>query len=113
LDLKVYVVWLPIFNLDSESKLAGAISRISDARVAHYWDRDDQLARKYSFLLNLNGELAYDIYMLYGPQTEWGNEPPNPELIMHQQIDHAPRGRLLNGDSLVKEIRKRIALKVN
>ena len=88
--------------------MSKAITRVSDTRALHYWDNDGLLSRRISYVLGLHGEPAWDVYMLYGPETEWKNQPPNPDYVMHQQIDQIPRGHFLNGDKLAQEVRNRL-----
>jgi hypothetical protein len=109
-NLKVYIVWLPIIKQDSQAQVPKAISTIQDKRVLHYWDNNGLLSRQFSFPLGLGGERAYDVFLLYGLNEKWTDKIPNPDYIMHQQLEHVPRGHLLNGEKLAKEIQKRLLL---
>ena len=59
-------------------------------------------------MLGMNGEVAYDFYLVYGPEAKWTSSPPNPDYIMHKIVEHAPRGHFLNFGKLTNEIRKQL-----
>ena len=82
-SLKTYVVWVPL-SRGMERDVPKATSEIPDPRAAHYWDGDGQLVKGYRELLGFS-EPAWDIYLLYGPETRWDSErPPQPRYWMHQ-----------------------------
>jgi hypothetical protein len=82
-DVRVYVVWVPMFR-GRESDVPKATTEVLDTRAMHFWDGDSQLVAGYRQTLGFN-EPAWDIFLLYGPQTTWeGDRPPTPEYWMHQ-----------------------------
>ena len=79
--LRVYIVWLPILGPESKKGAAGATTLISDARAAHFWDRDQTLAK----VLGLPpDDLAWDVYLLFPGGVRWEMEAPKPSYWMHQ-----------------------------
>jgi hypothetical protein len=67
-----------------EKDVPVATRLVPDARGSHYWDGSGTTTRTYQQVLGLP-ELAWDIYMVYGPLARWEGElPPIPELWMHQ-----------------------------
>ena len=82
-DVRIYMVWVPMFR-GRESDVPKATKEVLDTRALHYWDGDSQLVAGYRQTLGFN-EPAWDIFLLYGPETLWdGDRPPAPEFWMHQ-----------------------------
>jgi hypothetical protein len=47
-----------------------------DERARHYWDAKTRLGRYVAELLGEgDGTPAWDIYLVYGPDAMWGDEP--------------------------------------
>ena len=103
--MRFYAVWVPIIWSDFERSVPGATRRLRDQRVSHYWDGQGELVRGYSSVLGLPDEQpAWDVYLLYGPDAEWGNAPPAPTFWMHQLgIDEE---RQFDGTKLAAELNK-------
>ena len=83
-DLKAYIIWMPILqgdNLDAAEKLA---NEFHDDRVTFFWDEEQYTGNIWRDVLNLNRNLAWDIYFLYGKEVKWGSVPSNPNFWMHQ-----------------------------
>ena len=57
-------------------------SRISDTRVAQYWDNDHLVARELQQQLSSEPSccerkgILWDLAVLYGKQAQWGNSSP-------------------------------------
>jgi hypothetical protein len=53
-----------------------AAELLRDDRARHYWDGETRLGR---YVANLIGQdersPAWDIFLVYGPDAEWGDEP--------------------------------------
>jgi hypothetical protein len=81
--LRGFIVWVP--KLDGhENNVPEATHTVADPRAAHYWDTDGYLVHSYDQTLGL-GQDAWDIYLLYGPDTRWdGDHPPAPQYWMTQ-----------------------------
>ena len=81
--LAAFVVWVPkLFG--HESDVPTATRFVSDPRAQQFWDDSSVLVHEYDSVLQL-GQDAWDIYMIYGPQTRWdGRLPPAPDFWMHQ-----------------------------
>lgn len=101
--LRGFIVWVP--KLDGhESNVDEATHTVGDPRASHYWDGDGVLVRAYDGALRL-GQDAWDVYLLYGPDTRWdGVEPPRPTYWMHQL--HGVAGPTLDGNILAGEVRR-------
>jgi hypothetical protein len=81
--LRGYIVWVP--KLDGhENNVPEATHTVADPRASHYWDAGSYLVHAYDQTLGL-GQDAWDIYLLYGPDTRWDDpNPPQPQYWMHQ-----------------------------
>ncbi len=84
---------------DGAEAAVSAESLIPDPRVTHYWDPENNLGTVYGGMLPLpfGKKLAWDIYFVYAPGVEWGEQPPMPTEWMHQ-LSGGPR--VLNGEKL-------------
>ena len=83
------MVWVPELGAE-EKHVSPALKAVPDDRATHYWDGGGLLMRGYSPVLALptfNGTRmnAWDLYMIYGPESRWTAVlPPKPEYWMHQ-----------------------------
>lgn len=109
-DLCVYTVWAPILELDAESWVPNAMTKLPDQRVSHYWDGKGNLVEAYKPILptwdeNTDKYLkAWDVYLLFPREAEWKDTPPVPGYWMHQLwLD---TGLRFDVDILAKETKK-------
>ena len=102
--LTIHAVWMPVLGADNAEAAIKAEPLLSDARVVHYWDGDQALGKLYGKALTLprGRQLAWDIYFVYAPGVEWGEELPQPTDWMHQLGDDPRR---LDGDKLRDSVR--------
>jgi hypothetical protein len=70
----VYAVWLPFLG---GTKDAIDTEILGDPRVLHYWD-GDRLTSDWFGESVFDGFLAWDVYLLYGPDARWGDTPGEP-----------------------------------
>lgn len=98
-------MWLPVLragNVPSAARREGG--RIDDPRALHFLDPDARLAREYSRVIHLPGRTpAWDVYLVFGPEARWENEPPAPTYWMHQLGD-APPDLRLEGKQLARVV---------
>ncbi|MGH9320094.1 MAG: hypothetical protein ACRD21_08825 [Vicinamibacteria bacterium] len=80
--VKVYAV---SFRMLPSDRLAGFLVEpddlLSDPRVLHLWDEEKVVGRWYEENVTELGEpeesrVEWDAYFLYGPETTWGDAPP-------------------------------------
>lgn len=89
---------------DFERTVPGAMKKLPDQRVIHYWDGEKKLGEAYKTVLGLD-QTVWDVYLLYPPESEWNaQEPPKPIYWMHQL--GVEEGQPLNGEILADEVRK-------
>jgi len=90
--LRVYIVWLPMFPGDSRKWAQTRSDEFSDKRVSYYWDGEKLAGKAWQKTLGTNRE-AWDVYLLYGAESQWDKEPAKPDFWMHQLsgVTTAPR----------------------
>ncbi len=73
-DLVVYAIWFNMLITDHRSRWDDAL--LTDDRVTHFWDQPKEVGRWYASQGNYPfGDVAWDIYFLYGPEAEWSQAP--------------------------------------
>ena len=80
----------------------------TDLSVTHVWDDERQLGNMFSETLGLKA-VAWDVYLLYSPDTSWNSElPPTPDFWMHQlpADSGAARNLVLYPTMLAEELMK-------
>jgi hypothetical protein len=84
---------------------ADATDLIKDSRAAHFWDRDQTLAKTYAKILGLPpDDLAWDVYRLFPEGVRWDERAPRPAYWMHQ-ISY-PSDNYLDGRKFRLEVEK-------
>ena len=46
-----------------------------DQRATHYWDGEKKLGREVRRIVGQDGTAAWDIFLVYGPEAKWGDQP--------------------------------------
>jgi hypothetical protein len=90
--VRAYIVWLPIFGGDFKGASQELSKSFPDKRLSYFLDPDSLTGELWKPVLKLD-DIAWDVYLLYGPDAQWGKEPPAPDYWMHQLggITIAPR----------------------
>jgi hypothetical protein len=103
--LRVYIIWLPMFPLDSRGWAKTRSDEFSDKRVSYYWDGDRLTGNEWQKVLGLKSA-AWDVYFLYGAASLWDKEPAKPDFWMHQLggVTSAPRLDAAVFEAKVKEL---------
>jgi hypothetical protein len=83
-QVRVYVIWDPIFGGNFEGAAKELSYRFPDKRISYFKDPDSLAGKQWKQVLKLDNEIAWDVYFLYGADAQWGNEPPQPDFWMHQ-----------------------------
>jgi hypothetical protein len=83
-DLRAYIIWMPVLRGDNHEASEDLANELHDDRVTFFWDAEQYTGNIWRDVLNLNRNLAWDIYFLYGKDTKWGNAPSVPDFWMHQ-----------------------------
>lgn len=69
---------------DSIEAATRAACFFKDQRVRHFFDPKKQVGKKIGSSLNWDGQIAWDIYLFYGPGHKWDDLPPPPARYVHQ-----------------------------
>src|SRR5215208_2892477 len=75
-DIKVYVVWFDMLSGDSRQGWDGYL--VPDPRATNLWDKKRLVSRTLGDDVQGASQPVRDAYLLYGPDTSWGKEPPQP-----------------------------------
>ena len=109
--LKVYAVWVPMVR-GLERDIPHASRVLPDPRAEHYWDGDRLLMDAYQRVLQIS-EPAWDVFLVYGPDTRWEEDlPPAPHYWAHQLgPSEKPRvhGPYLDGSTFLLKTREALA----
>lgn len=101
--MKVYSVWQPILPSDVKLTVGRATKRLADSRVSHYWDGENIFAQTFAPVLGLDDQ-AWDVYLLYDKDAEWGETPPKP-FYWQEQLGISDETKL-DRTTLIAEISK-------
>jgi hypothetical protein len=100
-DFVAYAVWEPILKTDDERSSRKAVTLFPDERVKNYWVRTRAVGKLFQSPINLKGEPAWDVYLVYEPGILWGGDtPPEPTYFMHQLGGRLPDDQRLDGPKL-------------
>ena len=84
-DFRLFAVWLPATDADTEESLLTAMQLIPDPRVQHYWDVDRvlnaQLLDAVAFEIQMR---IFDLHLLYDRETMWEKRLPRPGYFLHE-----------------------------
>lgn len=81
--VRAYIVWLPIYGGDFEGEAGKLSNSFRDKRVSYFLDPENETGKEWQPVLK-TPFLAWDVYLLYGPDIQWEKEPPPPTFWMHQ-----------------------------
>jgi hypothetical protein len=82
--VRVYVIWVPIFGGRFEQASQDLADRFPDKRVSYFKDPTSLAGNLWKRVLEIQREIAWDVYMLYSAQSEWKTDPPKPVYWMHR-----------------------------
>ena len=103
--LAIYAVWEPILKTDDERASRKATVLFPDERVRNYWVRTRSVGELFQDAIDLEGEPAWDVYLVYEAGSRWTEEtPPRPTFFMHQLRGRLPDDRRLDGPRLKSTI---------
>ena len=103
--LRVFAIWEPILQTDTEQTARRATVLLDDPRVDHYWTATTDVGTAFQPAIGLATEPAWDVYLLYDGRTEWVDRPPKPRVFMHQLAGRLPDASLLDAEKLAGHIR--------
>ena len=91
--VRAYIVWLPIFGGDFKGEARKLSNSFRDRRVSYFLDPESSTGKDWERVLMTGRLIAWDVYLLYGADARWNEEPPQPAYWMHQLsgVTSAPR----------------------
>ena len=106
--VRVYVIWDPIYGGDFDGEAKKLSCGFRDSRVSYFKDPDSLAGKQWEPVLNTQREVAWDVYLLYGPDAQWERELPKPNYWMHQLfgVTSAP---FMNTQKLTEELKGMLA----
>jgi len=110
LDLKAFLVWLPMYSGDDEQQAVRQASTFEDPRLTEGWDGPRAIGDLFARRLELGGT-AWDVYLVYDRGVTWDDgEPPAPSFWMHQLTTDvgADQSFCLDPASLVRSVLARL-----
>ncbi len=58
---------------------------ITGGNATHYWEDSGIVGKLYEKTLGIDGDYAWDVWMVYRPGAIWDDDyPPKPDFAMHQ-----------------------------
>ena len=103
--VRVIAVWEPILPTDWRAPTSGTLSRLSDARVEQFWDRENLLAKLMlqqappsqpkPSCCNRAG-ILWDLIAVYPPGTVWQDTLPPAVLFDGPVVRASARVNLTN-----------------
>lgn len=112
--LDTFIVHVPVIGGTAEH-IGPSAELVHNARVTHYWNASGTFGDQMAIVADLKkGEervYAWDVWMIYGPDTTWeGDAPPKPEVLMHQlpHLRGHPTYQLLDAEVFAEDVRKRL-----
>lgn len=106
--LRVYLVWGPMLEGDSDAQATQAMAHMSDPRVTHFWTASPAIAESFAKPLVLKSP-AWDLIFFYPPGGHWTDPVPQPAWFMHQWKTGLPNDRQFNGLTMERKVRDLLA----
>ena len=83
--MTIFVIWEPVLPSDLFAPSTSTLNRISDARVAQYWDKPRVVSR--SMGETDDSSIVWDIVFVYQPGKLWDQAPPEPSYSGGPVVD--------------------------
>lgn len=102
------VVWVNMLRFDSEKAARKAMKIFEgDERVHHFWDPEHRVGGALGTWLGWEeDDPAWDMYLYYGPEADWGESAPDPLVYFHQLSRHQDDGHFFAGEDLTGKLRE-------
>ena len=99
------IVWMPILDKDNFDAAIPSVNFLRDRRIQHFYDNGKATGKAIADSVGWRGNIAWDIYLFYKPDTKWTDKPPSPSYWMHQLSDKwANREQHRTGKDLKNEL---------
>ena len=107
-DLRVFVVWGPMLNKETEEDARQATATVADPKAIHFWTDDDRVGELFQQALGFTDEeeQGWDTFTVFRPGVEWqAGPPPEPDYYMHFDKP-LPEEREIDAITLQREIER-------
>jgi len=85
--LRTFVVHVPVIGAKAKN-VTPAARLLENPHVLNYWNASGEFGRALAKAVQLRNDqepvYAWDVWLVYGPEVEWADTIPQPELLMHQ-----------------------------
>jgi len=112
--LRVFIVHEPVIG-GTADKIRGAASLLHNPNVRHYWNAGGGFGGVLGQAVGLKRDgrpvYAWDVWLIYGPDAEWGDAgPPVPLHLMYQLAPvQNPGFKFLDSKVFAQEVRVLLA----
>ena len=103
--LRVHIVFLPMYAGDSKSRAQTRQQEFNDKRVTYYWDGNKLAGGEWQKVLGID-TVAWDVYLLYAPNSYRDGSTGKPAFWMHQLegVTKAPCLNKAEFESKIKDL---------
>jgi hypothetical protein len=103
--LATFAAFLPMVRSDSTTAAETASKELAASGIRCIWDEGRALGKSFAAAMGSPRGLkvAWDAYLLYGPDAGWADSPPKPLFYQHQLMALGGEGRL-DGDAFRKRV---------
>lgn len=112
--LQVFVVYAPVIG-GTAADIHHAAALLHNPQVHNYWNAAGGFPRRLGTAVGFKRDNqvveAWDVWLLYGPDAEWGDAGPTaPQVLMHQ-LDPVqnPDYKYLDGKRFAQDVRAQLA----
>lgn len=112
--LQIFVVHEPVIG-GTADKIRGAASLLHNPHVHHYWNAGGGFGRLLGEEVGLKRDnqpvYAWDVWMIFGPDAEWGDAGPSQPLRLMYQLPPVqnPAFSFLDSKAFAQEVRTLLA----
>ena len=99
---------MPVIRGDSKLTVPDAVALLPDLRVIHYWDQTSMSGTffKRNIAPDVSGNVAWDMFFLYGPEAVW-EEIPEPLVDKGRTIIGSSGALGYEFGELIKSVNKK------
>jgi mercuric ion transport protein len=83
-NISVIIIWTNMLKTDDQTSAYKAASLFNEPNVTQFFDSENKFGDIVAQRLSPQGKKAWDIYMFFDKETQWGNDFPRPFEYVHQ-----------------------------
>jgi hypothetical protein len=81
------VVWTNMLPDDADANIGEVAGMMRDNRVRSFHDPERRASEAIAAALGAEGMRAWDVYLFFDSEAEWGDRAPGPHGWVHQLTD--------------------------